>query len=755
MDFGLDDEQRAIVDTVRTFVTRELYPHEDEVERLGDVPPELVAQIRTRAIEVGLHAANMPAELGGGGLDAVGMTLAERELGKASYALQWLVARPSNILQACEGDQRERYLLPAVRGERYDCLAMTEPGAGSDVRSMTTRAVRDGDDYVIDGTKHFISHADKSDFVILFAATGTEEVRGRQVNLITGLPGRPRHAGPDRGARPARASRTAATTTASWSSRAAGCRPANRLGDEGRGFDLMGEWLGASRLTVAATSVGRARRVLDMTTRWAADRTQFGQPIGQFQGVGFQLADMATELEAAELLTLRAAWKLDQGTMTDQDAAMAKVFASEALGRITDRAVQIHGGMGLMDELPIERFWRDARVERIWDGTSEIQRHIISRSLLRPLGALRSTCREPRRRNLQRLLTPRSVVGHRRPAGRGRRPAVPSDRVRRRDLAGPPDPRPAGRGSVLPRPAHSFPASPTRRSSRSTASATVSVVGELARLGCRRRRVPRVRASPRTARRAPGCSASWSRRPVRWRLSGPTAWGSSTTSTAPPCGPSSTAASAVERGVALVAQSGNIAENLTMQRRSLPIAAVVTIGNSAVTGVVDLVTAMLADPRITAIGLCLEEVPDVAAFSQVALEALRRRVPIVALKSGSSELGAQVTLSHTSSLADSDVLVDALFRRLGIARVARRRDVPRDAEAVARARLPTGHSHRVGELLRRRGRAARRPRPPDGPVDARAPRGDGDTAADRARANGCRCATHSTTTPTSGATATG
>jgi acyl-CoA dehydrogenase len=124
-----------------------------------------------------------------------------------------------------------------------------------------------------------------------------------------------------------------------------------------------------------------------MTVRWAADRKQFGQAIGKFQGVGFQLADMVTELEAADLLTLRAAWKLDLGTMTDQDAAMAKVFASEALGRITDRALQIHGGMGLMEELPIERFWRDARVERIWDGTSEVQRHIISRSLLRPLGA--------------------------------------------------------------------------------------------------------------------------------------------------------------------------------------------------------------------------------------------------------------------------------------------------------------------------------------------------------------------------------
>jgi alkylation response protein AidB-like acyl-CoA dehydrogenase len=161
----------------------------------------------------------------------------------------------------------------------------------------------------------------------------------------------------------------------------------NRLGEEDKGFELMSEWLGATRLTVAATSVGRGRRVLEMANQWAATRQQFGQPIGRFQGTGFKLADMATELEAAELLTLRAAWKCDQGRMTDSDAAMAKLFASEALARLTDQALQIFGGMGLMSSLPIERFWRDARVERIWDGTSEIQRHIISRAMLRELGA--------------------------------------------------------------------------------------------------------------------------------------------------------------------------------------------------------------------------------------------------------------------------------------------------------------------------------------------------------------------------------
>jgi acyl-CoA dehydrogenase len=386
VDFELTAEQRLIVETVREFVEKELYPHEDEVERLDEVPPELAASIRGKALAAGLYAPNMPAELGGGGLDAVSLVLVERELGRAGYALQMLVERPSNILQACRGEQRERYLLPAIRGERHDCVAMTEPDAGSDVRSMTTTAVRDGDEYTVTGTKHFISHADVADFVILFAATGVEQTARGPKKLITtllvdkGTGGLEVRRGPQ-----CVSNRGYHQCELIFS----GCRvpAANRLGDEGRGFELMGQWLGATRLTVAATSVGRARRVLETATGWAAHRRQFGQPIGRFQGVGFQLADMATELEAAELLTLRAAARLDTGTMTDADAAMAKVYASEALGRITDAAVQIFGGMGLMAELPVERWWRDARVERIWDGTSEIQRHIIGRALLRPYGA--------------------------------------------------------------------------------------------------------------------------------------------------------------------------------------------------------------------------------------------------------------------------------------------------------------------------------------------------------------------------------
>jgi acyl-CoA dehydrogenase len=386
MNLELTDEQRLIVDTVRAFVEQELYPHEDEVERLDEVPPELAESIRGKAIASGLYAANMPAELGGGGLDAVGVVLVERELGRASYALQMLVERPSNILQACVGEQRDRYLIPAIRGERHDCVAMTEPGAGSDIRSMTTTAVRDGDDYVVTGTKHFISHADVADFIILFAATGAEQTPRGPRKLITTLlvdSGRP-------GLEIRRGSRCVSNRGYHQCELIfSGCRVpvANRLGEEGRGFDLMGQWLGATRLTVAATSVGRARRVLESAVEWAARREQFGQPIGRFQGIGFQLADMATELEAAEMLTLRAAGRLAAGRMTDADAAMAKLYASEMLGRVTDTAVQTFGGMGLMSELPVERWWRDARVERIWDGTSEIQRQIITRSLLRPYGA--------------------------------------------------------------------------------------------------------------------------------------------------------------------------------------------------------------------------------------------------------------------------------------------------------------------------------------------------------------------------------
>jgi acyl-CoA dehydrogenase len=386
MDFALTEEQQLIIKTTRAFVRAELVPHEQEVEDTGVLREELLRELKAKAIAAGLYAANMPTEVGGAGLDAVSWILYEKELGYTGYALQYsCVARPSNILLACTGEQRERYLLPAVRGERVDCLAMTEPGAGSDLRGMKTTAVRKGDDFILNGSKHFISHADHADFVIVFAATGEEDSARHKRKLITaflvdmGTPGfqvRPGYRNVSH--------RGYTNSILEFND----CRiPQSAvLGAVHQGFEVANTWLGATRLQVAATCLGRAERALEAAKQWSVQRVQFGQPIGRFQGVSFKLADMAVELRAAELLTLEAAWKLEHKIATDMDMAIAKLKASEMLAMVSDEALQIHGGMGLMSELPLERIWRDARIERIWDGTSEIQRHIISRALLRPLG---------------------------------------------------------------------------------------------------------------------------------------------------------------------------------------------------------------------------------------------------------------------------------------------------------------------------------------------------------------------------------
>jgi len=383
MDFGLSNEQEMIIDSVKNFVEQELYPHEDEVEKSNHIDESLAESIKKKSIQLGLYATNMPEEYGGGGLDTLTLCLLEKELGKANFGLQYIVARPSNILMACKGDQIDKYLIPTIRGEKVDCLAMTEPNAGSDVRSMQCRAEKDGDFFVINGSKHFISHADMADFVILFAASGSEETsRGVKKKITSFLV--------DIGT-------TGFSVEPGYNSVSHrgyhnfilnfdNCRvhKSQVLGEVDHGFDVANEWLGATRLSVASMCLGRAERALQIAIEWAATREQFGQTIGKFQGVSFKLADMSMEIHAAELLTLRAAWKDTKGEMTNSDAAMAKLKATETLAMVSDEAIQILGGMGLMDELPLERIWRDHRVERIWDGTSEIQRHIISRSLLRP-----------------------------------------------------------------------------------------------------------------------------------------------------------------------------------------------------------------------------------------------------------------------------------------------------------------------------------------------------------------------------------
>ena len=386
MDFSLSQEQQLIVDTVRGFVERELYPHENEIERTGFVPEELRQSIKRKVIDLGFFAPNLPEEVGGGGLSPLDFTLLERELGRASMALTVFWGRPSGILMACNNAQRDKYLIPAARGDKFDALAMTEPSAGSDIRSMKCSAKRKNGDWIINGSKHFISHADIADFVIVFVATGEEDSpRGERKTITCFLVDRDTpgfHIQPGYNSVSHRGYHNCILTFDD-------CRLPDEqiLGEADRGLELANEWLFATRITVAAMAVGRARRAFDIALNYASQREQFGQTIGKFQGVSFQLADLITEIDAADWLTLNAAWRLENGLPCNREIASAKLFATEMLAKVTDTAIQIHGGMGLMDDLPLTRFWRDARVERIWEGTSEIQRHIISRDLLRPLGS--------------------------------------------------------------------------------------------------------------------------------------------------------------------------------------------------------------------------------------------------------------------------------------------------------------------------------------------------------------------------------
>jgi acyl-CoA dehydrogenase len=382
IEASLRDDQRMALASLRAFMEAELYPHEVAVDRAGEVAPAIGERIAARAREMGFYAFNLPPEVGGGGLDYTTRAVFERELGKVTHALHEWVARPTEILMACNDEQRERYLAPCVRGDKTESFALTEPGAGSDILSMQTRARRDGGDWLISGTKHFISCVRRPDFAIVFAATGLDRTPKGERKRVTaflvdvGTPGFDIRRGP----RPV-SQRAYQNFVLGFDD----CRvPASQiLGEEGKGLELANKWLGMGRVWVGAGCCGKAERLLDLAVQWAGTRQQFGRPIGDFQGTAFKLADMATELRAADLLVFDAARRADEGRMDPDDAAMAKLFCSEMLGRAADHTLQIYGGMGLMEDLPIERLWRDARLERIWDGTSEIQRHIISRSLLR------------------------------------------------------------------------------------------------------------------------------------------------------------------------------------------------------------------------------------------------------------------------------------------------------------------------------------------------------------------------------------
>ena len=382
----MSHENELLLGTVRAFLDAEIYPHEEEVDRLGEVPEDLGRQIEKRAMEAGLFAANLPEAVGGGGLDKTAMALMEREYGKTSHALHSWIARPTEILLACRDDQVERYLLPCVTGEKRELFALTEPEAGSDVMGMKSNARRDGDDWILNGSKHFISGPCMPDFAIVFAATGQDETpRGPRKRITAflvdvGTPG----FSIDEGTKCV-SYRGYKTFQLGFDDVQLG--PDQILGEEGHGLELSGKWLGMGRIWVGATCCGKAERISQMAAEWAATRKQFGQPIGRFQAIGFKLADMAIGIRSGDLMVMDAVTRAEAGVMSDSDAAMVKVYCSEMLNRVADDTVQIYGGMGLMEEVPVQRLWRDSRLERIWDGTSEIQRHIISRAILRPLGA--------------------------------------------------------------------------------------------------------------------------------------------------------------------------------------------------------------------------------------------------------------------------------------------------------------------------------------------------------------------------------
>lgn len=386
MSMPLSHEDELLRDTVRSFFANEVIPHEELVDSLGEVPEEIGREIEAKAKELGLYAANMPEDIGGGGLNHTQMAIVEREFGRTSHALHSWIARPTELLLACKGDQIETYLKPCISGEKCELFALTEPEAGSDAMGMKTNAKKDGDDWIMNGMKHFISAPTMADFAIVFAVTGMDETkRGPRKRITAFLVDRDMPGVEFREGNKCVSNRGYKTYELIFDNVRLGL--GQILGEEGKGFDLAGQWLGMARIWVGATCCGKAERLLELATDWAATRKQFGKPIGSFQATGFRLADMSIGLRAADLLVWDAVRRADAGIMNDMDAAMVKVYCSEMLCKAADDTVQIFGGMGLMEELPIQRLWRDSRIERIWDGTSEIQRHIITRSILRPLGA--------------------------------------------------------------------------------------------------------------------------------------------------------------------------------------------------------------------------------------------------------------------------------------------------------------------------------------------------------------------------------
>jgi len=378
MDLTLTEEEREIREWVRTFVAKELVPLEPQVlerERAGErgITLEEVEALQAKARQSGFFGIQTPEEYGGMGLGAVMNALIEVELGRTFVPFKF-GGEADNILFDADEEQKDAYLRPTIEGTRHSCFAITEPGAGSDARNIRTAAVRDGDEWVINGEKTFITGGDIADFTMVFAVTDKE--KGADGGVTCFLVDR------EAGWTSAPIPTMGEWGPASLSFADVRVPHSAILGEEGRGFELAMRWIGKGRYLLPAKALGSCERLVEMALEQSKNRVTFGEPIANRQAIQWMIADSAVEIEALRWLVLTAAWQVDNGVDSRQAQSMAKLYGGVHANQIVDRVLQIHGGMGYTRELPIERWYRELRLLRIYEGTDEIQRRTIARNLL-------------------------------------------------------------------------------------------------------------------------------------------------------------------------------------------------------------------------------------------------------------------------------------------------------------------------------------------------------------------------------------
>ncbi len=379
MIFDLTDEQRMIQDTARSFAQKEVLPKAAELDETGRFPEELVRQMA----ELGLMGVAVPDAYGGAGMDNVCYAIAMEEISRACASTAVIMSVNNSlacdpILKFGTEGQKVEYLTPLASGKRLGCFGLTEPGAGSDAGSQKTTAVRDGKSYVVNGTKNFITNAPQADTCILFTMTDKEKKHKGITAFILDMKSQGVTVGKHEKKLGINASATASIILEDVK-----IPEGNRLGNEGDGFKVAMHTLDGGRIGIAAQAIGIARAALEDSLAYAKERKQFGQPIANFQAIQWMLADMATEIDAARLLTYRAAWMKDRNARHSKESSMAKLYASEAAMRAAVKGIQIHGGYGYIKEYPAERHFRDAKITEIYEGTSEIQRLVIAAALLK------------------------------------------------------------------------------------------------------------------------------------------------------------------------------------------------------------------------------------------------------------------------------------------------------------------------------------------------------------------------------------